>query len=708
MSCISKVVVLSLLAAAGASAPWYQRYSGNNIAGCCPPGANSSASSAGKPLVVFAGTFTTQGGCEAACSADALCQSYTWQDSHPYGDQTYAEMCYLRYDSYWDIVTYPGHDGHFSGRKCAPLGAAPAYYNASWCSVTQPPTPQWFSRAKFGIYAHWGPYSVPAFSTEWYSRNMYVNSSTVNKHHIQTWGEGFGYKDFVPLFTADKFNASAWAELYRRAGARYAGPVAEHADGFAMYDSALSNFTAVKMGPRRDVTGELTAAMRSEGLKVVTTLHHQWLWGWYPTWDEHTDCGDPSFELTAQQGGLYGPKTPGASAFSPPFNTSVRFQQYWRDKAEEVARLYQPDLIYFDSRLKALLADEYRLDFLAYYYNEAEQWQQQGRSTGVVVTYKDTDLEVGAGTLDYERGGVGDILDKPWQTDDSMDRGSWSWVDPPNLKNATELLGELVDIVSKNGNFLLDIPPHADGSIDPIVQSTLLQMGQWLAVNGQAIFSTSPWKWYGEGPTKIVPGSFHEWPIFTEHDFRFTRAGAALFAVAMAWPADDTFVITTLNSTAPDAKRITDVALLGAGSAAPPLKWHVNISGLHIGPVPRPAALRYAPSTFRLHLDGSAIAVLLWHVHGGYRTGGAATELRWSSGGEPGAAVVIEYQIVLGRGGSGSGAWSEIATVPNSGQHAWHVPGSLAGRRLHVRVRAKDDPAVQDVMELAPMHGHMR
>ena len=119
----------------------------------------------------------------------------------------------LRYDSYWDIVTYPGHDGHFSGRKCAPLGAAPAYYNASWCSVTQHPTPQWFSRAKFGIYAHWGPYSVPAFSTEWYSRNMYVNSSTVNKHHIQTWGEGFGYKDFVPLFTADKFNASAWAEL---------------------------------------------------------------------------------------------------------------------------------------------------------------------------------------------------------------------------------------------------------------------------------------------------------------------------------------------------------------------------------------------------------------------------------------------------------------------------------------------------------------
>ena len=100
--------------------------------------------------------------------------------------------------------------------------------------------------------------------------------------------------------------------------------------------------------------------------------------------------------------------------------------------------------------------------------------------------------------------------------------------------------------------------------------------------------------------------------------------------------------------------------------------------------------------------------MLLWHVHGGYRTGGAATELRWSSGGEPGAAVVIEYQIVLGRGGSGSGAWSEIATVPNSGQHAWHVPGSLAGRRLHVRVRAKDDPAVQDVMELAPMHGHMR
>ena len=341
----------------------------------------------------------------------------------------------------------------------------------------------WFPDAKFGIYAHWGPYSVPAFDSEWYSHNMYVNGSTAQKHHAETYPPHTGYLAFVHNFTAPHFNASAWAELYRRAGARYAGPVAEHADGFAMFASEVSHYNAHEMGPKRDVVAEITQAVRSEGLRVVTTLHHQWLWAWYPTWDNYTDCGNASYQLTSipSHGGIYGPRVGGPGAFSHP-NTTRLFQDYFLQKTLEVADNYHPDLIYFDSKWAATIDDDHRLRFLAHYYNSA-----LNRNQSVVVTYKNSDLQPGAGVLDYERGGVADIRTPAWQTDDAMDRHSWSWVEPPSLKPSQELVGELVDIVSKGGNLLLDMPPHADGSIDPRITTTLESIGDWLKINGVAM-----------------------------------------------------------------------------------------------------------------------------------------------------------------------------------------------------------------------------
>ena len=333
---------------------------------------------------------------------------------------------------------------------------------------------------------------------------MYVNGSRENKHSISTFGPHFGYKDLIPLFTAPKFNATEWASIYHRAGARYAGPVAEHADGFAMFKSDLSHYNAFEMGPKRDVVGELAAAIRGNGLRLVTTLHHQWLQAWYPTWDNLTDAGNDEYELTATQGGLYGAKVASAKCFSGSLSTlappqhppgcevTPRFNDYFVGKVREVVDQYQPDVLYFDAKLD-WIDEPHRLEFLAHYYNSDLEWQKQGTSAGVITTYKIKDLVVGAGALDFERGGSSTILPLKWQTDDAMDRGSWSWVDPPNLKNESELIDELVDIVSKNGNLLLDIPPHADGSIDPRVQRTLFAIGDWLDVNGQAIFATKPW-----------------------------------------------------------------------------------------------------------------------------------------------------------------------------------------------------------------------
>lgn len=494
----------------------------------------------------------------------------------------------------------------------AAAAAAAGPYSPTWPSVTTHPNPAWYGDAKFGIYAHWGPYSVPAFGTEWYSRNMYVPGSPENSHHVATFGElnDVGYKDLAARFTAANFSATAWAALYRRAGAQYAGPVAEHADGFAMWRSNVSHFNAFEVGPRRDVVGELLAAVRAEGLRTIVTLHHHWLVDWYPTFNAslNRDAGDADFQLSPAHGGLYGPPVAEADwralccCGAGCANSSQIFMDYWLNKTLEAVS-YMPDVAYFDSRTCSTVDDAHRLAFMAAYYNAANASGQGG-----VVTYKTADFAVGSAVPDVERGGYEAAQSFIWQTDDALDRNSWSWVEPPSLKNATELVGELCDIVSKNGNFLLDIPPHADGSIDPRVEATLLQMGAWLGTNGAAVFATVPWSVaFGEGPTNVVPGAFHEFPLFTPLDFRFTasRDASAVFLLAMAHgEPGTTYAVATLNSTS--LPGLTEVTLIGAIAAVP---WTQNASGLFIGAIDEPPPEdRDLPMAFRLHLGGASAA----------------------------------------------------------------------------------------------------
>eukprot|EP01044_Picomonas_judraskeda_P007323 COSAG03_NODE_782_length_5876_cov_3.589233_1_plen_369_part_10 len=307
----------------------FERFNGSIVVGCCPkPGDNGTG-------VLSAGTTDTQDACEALCAASNECTGYTWESADPAGGKEWALACLLRTDGEFDLTA---ESGQFSGRKpCPGPSGTGGNYTATWCSVTSHPMPDWFEDAKFGIYAHFGPYSVPAYGSEWYARNMYVNGSDVWKHHVSTYGESFGYKDFIPQFTTPKFNATEWAAIYHRAGARYAGPVAEHADGFAMFKSSISHYNAVEMGPKRDIVGELAEAIRSNGMRLVTTMHHEWLFDWYPTWDSNTDAGDPKYELTDQQGGLYGPKVANANCTehfltSAPCIMTKRFNDYFNGK----------------------------------------------------------------------------------------------------------------------------------------------------------------------------------------------------------------------------------------------------------------------------------------------------------------------------------------------------------------------------------------
>jgi alpha-L-fucosidase len=288
-------------------------------------------------------------------------------------------------------------------------------YVESWGSLTNHATPRWYEDAKFGIYYHWGLYSVPAFGSEWYSRNMYQKDSPELKHHVATYGalNQFGYKDFIPLFTADKFDAEAWVELFQKAGAQFVGPVAEHADGFSMWDSQVNPWNAARMGPRRDLVGEMEKAARRKHLKFITTFHHQWLWGWYSTTVTNADVFD------ARYASFYGHAL-GANAFDyehPDPKPDLAFCNQWLEKVGEVVDRYHPDLIYFDSRT-AIIDEAQRLKMLAHYYNQARDRGQE-----VVMTYKNDDFRPGAGVIDLECGRMASVTPYKWQTDDLMD---WS------------------------------------------------------------------------------------------------------------------------------------------------------------------------------------------------------------------------------------------------------------------------------------------
>jgi alpha-L-fucosidase len=403
-------------------------------------------------------------------------------------------------------------------------------YQSTWESLKKYAVPDWFSDAKFGIFIHWGVYSVPAFGSEWYPRNMYRQGSPEYKHHIETFGQHakFGYKDFIPLFTASKWNPDAWAELFKNAGAKYVVPVAEHHDGFAMYKTSLSKWNAAEMGPKRDVIGELSTAVRKQGLIFGLSSHRIEHW-WF--------LGDGrKFEsdvMNNQNNEFYGPAREESETMSP------EFMNDWLLRCTELVDKYQPQLFWFDWWIEQPALESYRKSFASYYYNKGAEWNK-----GVVINYKfDKSFHEGTAVLDLERGKLGAIRKLPWQTDDAIGNKSWGYAAGNTFKSVQYVITNLIDIVSKNGNLLLNIGPRPDGTITEEETNTLLGTGAWLKINGEAIYGTRPWKVYGEGPTQSASGSFADQEVpFTAQDIRFTVKGEVLYATTLGLPAANTLI----------------------------------------------------------------------------------------------------------------------------------------------------------------------
>lgn len=448
-------------------------------------------------------------------------------------------------------------------------------YTADWESLKKRnPAPEWFRDAKFGIYFHWGVYSVPAFANEWYPRNMYDVKSPEYKYHVKTWGEPnvFGYPDFVPMFKAEKFDANEWADLFQKVGARFAGPVAEHHDGFSMWASKQTPWNAKDMGPKRDIVGELEKAIRGRGMRFVTTFHHERN-GLYEItkdgktyWTGHYEFVKRYFpELLADPNRaiMYG------------YMPAEKFYQMWEDKLIEVIDNYHPDLMYFDSWLDEI-PDKYKMEYLAHYFNDAGNQYKE-----VVVTYKQQDLPKGVGIEDYEKGRADKLTDYVWLTDDTISRGSWCWTQDLGIKKPVEIVRTMIDIVSKNGQLMLNISPKADGTIPENQKKVLLEIGDWMNKYGEAIYETRPFVDFGEGPTKMQSGGMFARMQggYNAKDIRYTRKGNTVYAMVLGWPGENTEVTMSIFGKAGKAEniKVKKVTMLGTKGK---IKWQRNDTGL--------------------------------------------------------------------------------------------------------------------------------
>lgn len=427
------------------------------------------------------------------------------------------------------------------------IGAGAATYEPNWESLSKhDAAPEWLKDAKLGIYFHWGVYSVPAYFSEWYPFHMHNKTHEVYKHHVATYGDPsmFGYHDFVPMFKAEHFDPADWAELFKQSGARFAGPVAEHHDGFSMWASKVTPWNAKDMGPKRDILGDLFKELEKRDMKTIATFHHA------RNFQRYTDTFDPA-KFEANDHAFFDSHYPYYKGF-PTSSTDPKLQmlygnmpadewneKIWLGKLEEVIDNYRPDIIWFDSWLEKI-PESQRQRFAAHYLNAAEKWGHE-----VAIIRKQNDLPINFTMNDHEKSREPKALPNLWMTDDTISTGSWCYTEDLKVKPLYKVIHTLVDTVAKNGVILLNVSPKANGIIPQDQRDVLLGLGQWLKNNGEAIYDTRPWVIAAEGPTAEPTGGFKEHKAFLKleycaKDIRYTanKDGHTIYAMLLGIPAE--------------------------------------------------------------------------------------------------------------------------------------------------------------------------
>ena len=454
-------------------------------------------------------------------------------------------------------------------------------FSPEWDSLMQSRIPDWFSKEKFGIFMHWGLYSVPANSNEWYSRNMYIEGMPAYEHHIKTYGpqKDFGYKDFIPMLTAQKFDPDELVSLYKAAGAGYIFPVAEHHDGFQMYESELSCWNAKEMGPKRDILGEWKAAANKQDLKFCASTHRAEHWFFM----SHGREFDSDVKEPMQKGDFYWPAMPEGDAedlFFKPYPTE-EYLDDWIARTAEIIVKYQPELLYFDWWIQHEAFKPYLKKLAAFYYNMGKKWGKD-----VAICYKHDAFAFGSGIVEVERGGFAQPKPYAWQTDTAVAHNSWCYTDSLDYKTPRDIILNLVDVVSKNGNLLLNVGPKADGSLPEGDRHILTELAGWMKVNKEAIKGTKMWRKSMEGENNCTEGQFQDASSvqYTSADYRFTTGGGKIYAICMKCPDDGHFLIKSLADSSDQNKPefhgiISKVSVLGFDGK---VTWSTSSEGLSV------------------------------------------------------------------------------------------------------------------------------
>ncbi len=425
--------------------------------------------------------------------------------------------------------------------------------------------PAWFRDAKFGIWAHWGPQAVPR-QGDWYAKKMYQEGGDDYKYHVAHYGHPskFGYKDIIPLWKAEKWNPDQLMALYKKVGAKYFVSMATHHDNFFLWDSKIHKWNSVNMGPKKDVVGLWQQAAKKEGLRFGVSEHLGASYTWFqssrgadktgPMAGISYDGVNPEFE------DLYHPKT--AADDKAWLTTNPENQKNWLSCISELISKYQPDLLYSDGELPF---GEVGRTMLSNYYNQ--DIAKNGGKLEAVYTAKLRASE-GRWVQDLERGAMDSISPYPWQTDTSI--GDWYYRTGQKYMTGTQVVQMLVDIVSKNGNLLLNVVQTPEGDLEPDVLNILNEIAAWIPANGEAIYGTRPWKIYGEGPTtqksqeKGRFGGLKDVRPYESTDIRFTTKGDALYVFCMGVPTEDVRILSLGKNSKVSGQKIASVKMLGS------------------------------------------------------------------------------------------------------------------------------------------------
>lgn len=468
-------------------------------------------------------------------------------------------------------------------------------YSAEWESLKKhKAAPEWFRDAKVGVYFTWGPYSIPANGGDWYPRWMYTpginnRGQKTYEYHQENYGSEIHYHDFCKNWSTPNFNAKEWVDIFEDMGAKYIGAIAEHHDGFSLWDSEINPWNAVDMGPETDIIGVICHEAKKRNLKFMATFHHGFNMMYYPK-EENSYVRPVSRYNMLEEGEFRYPK--GDDYDKLYGNLSYQaFHDYWLDKLKEVIRQYSPDYIWMDFGQR-FIKEEYLKQFLVDYFNHALMENKE-----VMVNTKGGFFPTDLAIINVERATLPDISDFTWVSDFKLG-GNWIYNqynrEAINPQNAIRILAE---IVSKNGTMIFCAAPMADGTIPPEQVVAMKKIGAWLKLYGESIYETRPFLVYGEGVTEIVPDLEYEWNTYNlirtglwdlnSGDIRYTSRGEIVYAIQLGWPGENEELLMTAFANEAQDVKIKSISLLGSDEK---INWKRTLEGLNItSPSNKPA-----------------------------------------------------------------------------------------------------------------------